>query len=251
MTGANWIFLRGLARESAHWGDFPERFAQALPGARVHMIDLPGNGERWRENSPLSLASMTESVREQALRQTERPAPRFLFAVSLGGMIAFDWLSRRPEEIAGAVLVNASLRGISPLHRRLRWRVWPDMFAIATRRDAPARERAILALTSQAPIEETRVEAHARAYRLHPIAHANLARQLWAAATHRPPAAAPATPVLLLNSLGDRMVDPACSRDIAQHFRLPLKTHPWAGHDLPLDDPGWTIRATAEWLKII
>ena len=40
---SNWVFLRGLTRESAHWGDFPQRFAAALPGARVHLIDLAGN----------------------------------------------------------------------------------------------------------------------------------------------------------------------------------------------------------------
>lgn len=249
ITDADWIFLRGLTRENAHWGDFPERFAQALPGARAHMIDLPGSGEYWREASPTALQEMTERVRERALLRADGRAPRFLFAVSLGGMIAFDWVCRHPQEIAGAVLVNASLGGVSPLHRRLRWRIWPEMFAIALRRDTRTRERAILALTSQAPIDEARLDAHVQAYRQRPISHANLLRQLKAATGYRPASSLPGVPVLLLGSLGDRMVDPRCSQDIAERFGLPLRTHPWAGHDVPLDDPAWTILACKEWLE--
>ena len=44
---SDWVFMRGLTRESAHWGDFPARFESALPGARVYLIDLPGNGLEW------------------------------------------------------------------------------------------------------------------------------------------------------------------------------------------------------------
>ena len=64
---ADWVFLRGLVRESAHWDDFPEQFRTALPGARVHLIDLPGNGLHCQQASPLSLRETMEAVRSDAL----------------------------------------------------------------------------------------------------------------------------------------------------------------------------------------
>jgi hypothetical protein len=44
------------------------------------------------------------------------------------------------------------------------------------------------------------------------------------------------------------MVDPGCTEAIARAWSLETQTHPWAGHDLPLDDPPWVIGAVGEWL---
>lgn len=58
--------------------------------------------------------------------------------------------------------------------------------------------------------------------------------------------------MLVLNALGDRLVDPDCSAQLAHRWQLPLVRHPTqAGHDLPLDArsglpsrfrPGWRHR---------
>ena len=32
---STWIFLRGLTRESRHWGNFPETFRSEVPAAQV------------------------------------------------------------------------------------------------------------------------------------------------------------------------------------------------------------------------
>ncbi|WP_156302935.1 alpha/beta fold hydrolase [Methylogaea oryzae] len=55
-------------------------------------------------------------------------------------------------------------------------------------------------------------------------------------------------PLLLLNSLGDRMVAPSCTTEIAALWTVPCLTHPWAGHDLPLNHPAWVIAAVREWM---
>ena len=48
-----WILLRGLIREHAHWYDFPERFSARLgEGHRLVCLDLPGNGDDYRQRSP-------------------------------------------------------------------------------------------------------------------------------------------------------------------------------------------------------
>lgn len=74
-------------------------------------------------------------------------------------------------------------------------------------------------------------------------------RQLVAAARYCAPTAAPVDLVLLLGSQEDRLVSSQCSQAIAQAWGLPLQLHPWAGHDLPLDDPQWVIDAVLQWLS--
>ncbi|WP_051378796.1 alpha/beta fold hydrolase [Derxia gummosa] len=60
-----WLLLRGLTRETGHWGDLPDRLAAALPGARVIALDLPGNGVLHGEPSPASVEAMVEALRAQ------------------------------------------------------------------------------------------------------------------------------------------------------------------------------------------
>lgn len=245
-----WIFIRGLVRESAHWEDFPKRFAQAIPTGGVFLADLPGNGRHWRHPSPTSIPAMTEFVRTDAINAPDGAIePCYLLAISLGGMVALDWLHRHPAEIAGVVLVNTSLRNLSPLSQRLSWRAWPKLFRLTVERDVYARERAILALTCRL-VEATpaRLNARVEAYQQHPISKPNLIRQLAAAARFAPPSQKPGKPVLLLNSLGDQLVSPGCSAAIAQAWGLGLSTHPQAGHDLPLDDSDWVIAEVRQWL---
>lgn len=51
----------------------------------------------------------------------------------------------------------------------------------------------------------------------------------------------------MLVSERDRLVNPACSRRLAEATGAVLEQHPQAGHDLPLDDPTWTVDAIARW----
>ena len=80
-----------------------------------------------------------------------------------------------------------------------------------------------------------------------PVRAANVLRQLLAAARYRVPERAPEVPLLVLCSQGDRLVSPQCSRVLADRWELPLRTHPWAGHDLTLDAPGWVACELAAW----
>lgn len=246
---SHWIFLRGLVRESAHWDDFPQRFRAAVPGATVHLIDLPGNGQHWRQASPLSVPETMEAVRAEALEHlADQDKPAYLFAISLGAMLAVEWAQTYPQELAGAVLVNTSLRGLSPLHERLSCAAWPLLARILTAGDVAERERLILKLTSALPPRPGLIASRAEIHRRHPVRLANVFRQLYAAARHRPSPAKPPIPLLLLGSQGDAMVSPACTLAIARHWNLEPKIHPWAGHDLPLDDPDWVAAAAGEWL---
>jgi len=250
---AGWLLLRGLTRDRRHWGDFPERLRAALPaGSVVAAPDLAGNGERWLEPSPTSVAAMVEDARAQAseLGLLDRPGRSVglrLVAMSLGAMVAIEWARRYPAELAGLVLINTSVRPLSPLWHRLQPRAWPTVLgALARPGDVPGLQRRVLTLTSRRwrPDEAAGAELLAQWVawqRTCPVQPANALRQLWAAARYRAPVRRPAVPIRLLNGAGDRLVHPACSAALAQAWGLPLHRHPEAGHDLPLDDPGWVV----------
>ena len=248
-----WILLRGLAREARHWGDFSATLADALPGARVIAIDLPGNGERNAQASPLAVAAMVDAARhELAARGADLTPPYHLLALSLGAMVALAWAERYPAEVAGAVLVNTSLRGASPFHHRLRPGNYARLLGVLAATGDLAREHAILALTSRrvrGVDEEAALLARWCAIRrAAPVSAANVLRQLIAAARYRVPRACPPVPLLIVASRADALVDPRCSRRLAERWRLPYVEHADAGHDLPLDDADWLATTMARWL---
>lgn len=243
-----WILLRGLTRESRHWGEFPALLRDALPGDAVHAVDLPGNGQRFRQRSPLKVAEMVESCRSEV---SERgiAQPCHLLAMSLGAMVAIEWSARYPEEIGGAVLINTSLRPFDPLRQRLRPENYGRLLGcLLANGHAAARESTILRLTSRLAAQPDRILKAWVAYRREfPVSAANALRQLLAAARYRAPTARPATPLLVLVGGRDALVDPACSRRLAARWRTAFAEHPEAGHDLPLDDGRWVAAQVAAW----
>jgi len=217
-----WILLRGLTRETRHWGSFPRELAAEFPGDRVLPLELPGNGELNNLASPWSVPAMAAFCRERA--------------------------QAHPGEIAGCVLINTSFGAFSPVQRRLRPRAWPALLEILLDRTAEGRERRVLGLTSARPgAHPQAVQDWTAIRRARPVRAGNAFRQLLAAARFRAPARAPA-PALVLAGARDGLVDPRCSAEIARRWGCPLAVHPDAGHDLPLDDGAWVAREIRRWL---
>jgi pimeloyl-ACP methyl ester carboxylesterase len=244
-----WILLRGLTRESRHWGDFPDTLQDRLDDAEVCLIDLPGNGYLNGQASPLRVPEMAENCRAQ-LRERGLAPPYFLLAMSLGAMVAVAWADRHPEEIAGCVLINTSLRPFSPFYHRLRPSNYLSLLAmLLPGSDASRREKAVLRLTSSRP-ERPEKQAEWAAYaRQNPVSPPNALRQLLAAAGYRAPRLKPGPPVLILGSAGDRLVNPQCSHRLARYWQAAFAEHPSAGHDLPLDDGAWVAGQVAQWSR--
>jgi pimeloyl-ACP methyl ester carboxylesterase len=240
------VLLRGLSRSREHWGAFLERFRAAFPGGPVETPDLPGAGVHHAVSSPAQVAGLLAAVRAEV-----GPGPLWLLGLSLGGMVAQQWMRAHPREVAGAVLVNTSAGGLVPPWRRMRASAFGQVLASAATADPLARERRIHALTSNCP-EHTEVMAAAWAAlaRRQPVSRANVARQLLAAARYRVDGGSGELPIptLVLTSQQDRLVDPACSRALATHLHATLHEHPGAGHDLPLDDPDWVVEQVRGWL---
>lgn len=234
-----WVLLRGLARESGHWGAFTDMLRARVPaGDEVVALDLPGNGELWRERSPASVSEMVRAARARL----SVPPPYALVAISLGGMVALQWAHEHPRELAGCVLINSSFAGVSPLWHRLQPRAALTLLGVLRPGlAAQARERRVLALTSNRPIDSVVLRQWTECAQRHPVSRLNAVRQLLAAARFRVPARKPDVPLCIVASAQDRLASVECSRALARRWGLPLQLHPRAGHDLPLDDPQWLL----------
>ena len=245
-----WVLLRGLMREQRHWGRFPNQLAGTVVGAEVVTPDLPGNGERHALQSPTSVADMVAFCRQDLLARGLRP-PYSLLALSLGGMVAVDWASRHPDELTRCVLINTSMRPYSRFHERLRWHNYGAIIRQLLDGSVDQQERLILRLTSRYGDATERAGLLQRwlgYQREFPVTRGNALRQLWSAARFRAPAARPTVPLLVLSSAGDQLVDPRCSRRLAEAWQAEHREHPDAGHDLPLDDGAWVAEHIGKWL---
>jgi len=240
-----WIFLRGLTRECRHWGSLPQQWQAAGLGQPV-LLDLPGNGALARMPAPATVGGMVASARQSA-RVAGLPPPYRILAMSLGAMVAAEWARAHPGEIAGLVLINTSMRPFSGVTHRLRPRNWPVLLRVAADWHNRAYcERVIHHLTcARADKLEADLEQWREIAASAPVGWQSALRQLLAAARYRASSVAPRCPTLVLSSLADRLVNPLCSERIAQAWGVPLVRHPWAGHDLPHDDPDWLCAAVA------
>jgi pimeloyl-ACP methyl ester carboxylesterase len=247
---SRWIFLRGLSREIRHWGTFAETWRDEMPATETIALDLPGNGHLYRLDSPTTVEALAEACRAELIRRGV-PPPYHLLAMSLGAMVAVAWASRYPEEIAGCVLINTSLRPFSPFYHRLRPANYPTLLKLALFGGrAKTWEATILRLTSRLVRSPAELIERWIAYRQQcPVSRCNVLRQLLAAARYRAPFANPAARMLILASAQDALVNPRCSQALARAWHSEIAIHPSAGHDLPLDDGRWVAQQIRRWLQ--
>lgn len=248
-----WLLLRGLVREQRHWGGFPDVLQTYLPDDKIVLHDFPGNGHRYNENSKTSIVDMVEDVRA-FLKNRSITQPVYIIALSLGGMVAVEWMDNYPDECAGAILISTSLRGLNPFYQRLLPSNYPVIFkSLLSPGSLRQHESANLKLVSNIVANDiTRRDSiinhwvdYAKQY---PVSGINGVRQLLAAISFHVPKHQPDVPILVLRSLADHLVDPRCSLSLAKHWALPIETHKTAGHDIPLDDSRWVCENIRLWL---
>jgi pimeloyl-ACP methyl ester carboxylesterase len=243
-----WVLLRGLMRESRHWGEFPALFKNAMDGQPVVTLDFPGNGRLHAQTSACNVEEMVSHARVH-LKQLGYAPPYRLLALSLGAMVAVAWSERYPEELEKMVLINTSLAPCNPFYHRLRPKNYPALLLLLYG-SAAKRERLILKLTStrshtenlQAVLDQW--IAYAEEY---PITRANILRQLKAALGYRAAPTPPTVQTLLLAGRQDQLVNVKCSVTLAKYWDCALCLHQTAGHDLPLDESDWVIQQVRNW----
>ena len=245
------ILLRGLGRESAHWGAFTTSLHNALAHfseVTITCIEFPGCGELFTQHACTSIAAMTQHARQTyQAKGTGRKV--ILIGLSMGAMVALDWAQTYPKEIARVILINSSL-GEHPWYWRLRLRALPCALA-ALFCPMLLRERLILRLvsneTNQSVFDEN-LKQWQEIQRHRPVSRRNLITMLSCARRFKAKDLCELQG-LIIASQADRLVSVKCSQAIAQKFQWPIVFHNSAGHDLPMDDAEWLSGVIADWLE--
>jgi len=250
MTGINTrIFLiRGLARESRHWGSFPDLLSSLSENTAVYPLEIPGTGTLSHQKSPSKASEYIPLMRRQFLSMSQSGSNNIIIGLSFGGMIAAEWVKQYRDDFQAAVLINTSGRQ-SPLLKRIRLRSLLTLLKTLVIQDPFKREKVIASLVcNSADIDEVSL-SWAQIRESAPISGHNLLLQLYSAATFSFPEKLE-IPLFIICSSKDRLVSPECSEVISrsQSAIATITMHPSAGHDLTTDDPEWFISRLKSWL---
>ncbi|MEE2961879.1 MAG: alpha/beta hydrolase [Myxococcota bacterium] len=249
---SNWLFLRGLARDKRHWGQFGEIFSERINGAKVFMLDLPGMGTERHRSAPLTISETKNDLRNRWRHlQTQHEGAWNLLSLSLGGMVAMEWCGSHPYDFQKLVLLNTSAgRSLWKLPKRLKPGVWKNIIEVAITKSPRSKEACILGINSNhGPQRNPELYEQWTQYSSEaPNSPVNNFRQIVAAMNYNPPEKIhPQT--LVVGSMADRMVDVSCSWELAQRYDTQLVLHDTAGHDLPMDVPEWLVDHIELWLR--
>lgn len=240
------IFLiRGLARETRHWGDFVSRLAKSFSGSTVHPLEIPGTGRLRHHAAPSTISGYVNLMRQDYLLHASEGDHCNIIGLSLGGMITAHWLKHHPHDFRSAVLINTS-SSASPIFRRVLIRGAAQLTYALFCTDVYQREKRLASLLCNLADQQKVAENWAEIAKSAPVPLRNFLRQLYAAAIFRLPVTIE-TPTLILCSRKDRLVSYTSSEDIAALWHRQLLCHDLAGHDLTSDDPGWCIEQLENW----
>lgn len=234
----NWILVRGLMRSQFHWKKFPELFKAELQLNSVQTVELPGNGFLCAQQTPTSIDSAVEKIRDQI---TNRGTDAFgIVGISIGGMLATRWAQLFPDEVSHLVLINSSSK-LSPFDQRLKPTNYPGVLKQLFLGNPATSEEFILRTTSNSEdLWRPQLSENIEFSAAHPLKTFNFFRQLKLAGQTDFKIVPKATK-LILTSKADRLVSYECSEKISQLWDCAIRYHETAGHDLSLDDGGWLI----------
>lgn len=242
------ILIRGLVRESRHWGDVPSKLQKILPQLEVITPDLPGVGVFHHLTSPNNFDEMIHFIRKTHQSQIE-DGGHIILAMSLGGMLAKRWSELYPHDFQKMILANTSFKGINPLLQRLQPKAILTFMKLFFLSDVSKRELGILQLVSNAT--ERYAEIHSswdEIQKSAPVSKKSFINQMTAALNFKPNISAPKAKLLILAGEKDRLCDVACSKKLHELWKGEIKIHPTAGHDLPIDAPDWFIEQVKNFL---
>lgn len=245
------VLIRGLTRSVEHWDDFPEILGRAFPGSRILRLELPGNGRLHARKSPLKISSYVEALRRELLEEIDPADHRIIFvAISLGGMIASEWMHLYPKDSRGAVLIVTSSGRVSPPWRRLRPSSISTALSFLFTRTIRGKEHVALKRVSNRTPTDGLLDRYTHLARIHPVSATNTLRQIGAAALYFRSFKHPSDKaILFLGSQGDRLVSPSCTIELGKSTGHEYHMHPDAGHEVPLDDPEWVVDRIQKFLS--
>lgn len=239
------FMVRGLARETRHWGVFIPNIQKSFPDAVIHPLEIPGTGRLKHQTSPTSIDDYVQILRQQYLYNITENDDCKIIGLSLGGMMAAHWLAHYPQDFSAAVLINTSGR-ISTISKRLKITGGLRLLMALCHRDPFRREKKLASLLCNLADQDKTAHDWAQISKTAPVSLLNFLRQFYAAATFKLPANN-VVETLILCSRRDRLVSYESSGDIAFLWQKEYFCHDEAGHDLTTDDPNWCIEQLRSW----
>jgi pimeloyl-ACP methyl ester carboxylesterase len=238
----------GLTKESRHWSeDFLAELKKSLGPIEIHLVDLPGAGKHLEIKSPRSISGIVDKARSHQIFNPKRK--RLVIAISLGGMVAWDWVTRYPDDFHGFVMINSSLAGVSPVFKRLMPKALYGFIQIALAPKGEKKEKAILKLCSNRPdLSEKILPRWSEIGREANMRLSNVINQLLAAMKFKP-GQLPVLPMLVVAAQKDRLAYYKCSQDIAHltSAKFVLCTDPTVGHAFHVDGPEFLAHEIKTW----
>lgn len=244
----NWLLIRGLMREADHWGDFPKELGAQDGVGRVVCLDLAGVGT---ESSRVFLPSIKQAVEDLRSRFKNHEHDKDdeewgILGISLGGMIAMQWVSDHPYDFKKIVVMNSSSKEL-PVWKRLTLPSIAVTLECFMEKDLVKREKKIIDMVSNLRKNDLKlIDSWIKIAQKNEFSKLNAVNQLTAASIFKLPKKIK-TPMLVLTSRADRMVNHECSKYIAEKFNAPIKIHPSAGHDIAVDDSKWLTEQIVDW----
>ncbi|MEY4604002.1 MAG: hypothetical protein RIT43_1294 [Bacteroidota bacterium] len=242
--------IRGLSRESGHWGEFLDFLKEEMPGVEIRLLDLPGSGVHNGKRSPLSIGRIVDFLRiEKNLNPNDL---NIVVASSLGGMVAVEWVSRYPKDFDAIVTMNSSFKKICESSERIKSSIRPELFKAMFYRKLHNREKAILNINSnKIDHGDTILNTWVDIQKKRRMTRWNILSQAYAGIRYTPKREALRIPLLILGSKMDKMVCAECIEKSHKIFGGQLVWHETAGHCIPLDAPEWVSQEIHKWLQRI
>ncbi|WP_331437492.1 alpha/beta fold hydrolase [Vibrio mytili] len=239
------VLVRGLLRESGHWQSMLDALTRSSPDIITITPNVPGNGEKFGEFSPLTIEDMLPAMLEQLPTNCHH---YHLVAISMGSMLASHWAHTLPNQVASLTLINPSFSRYSPFWRRINIHALLSI-AISSIKGSEAFQKSIIKWTSPTSLGHPEVLAHHHYLaQQHPVSAYNAIRQLCAAARFKGQSTPPTCPTQIIVSAGDKLVDSRCGEAIAKAWKVELCRFESEAHDLPLAEPQVLCQHLLAWL---
>ncbi len=249
----NIYLLRGIGRESGHWGTtFTERLLHHFPKGNLIKMDLPGSGIYFDQPALSSVDNMVEFLHNNYHSELySHSGANVLLATSLAGNIALEWITKYPNDFSGITMVSSSLKGVCASKSRVKPEAKNEFIDIFFTSDETKRELKFLKINSNL---QTNNDSLLRAWidiqHEHPVSKTSLIKQTIAGALYQPPTEIPQIPILLVGSKADKIVAPSCLRSVSEYLHADLTFHNTSGHGLPIDAPVWLADQFAYWISL-
>jgi len=243
----SFYLLRGLARETRHWGIFTSILEQSNSSFQVIPLEIPGTGYLRTKKAPIRVKEYVQVIRSQYLRHASKHHYNIIVGMSFGGMIATSWAAIHPQDFQAAVLINTSCND-SALLKRISPQGVVQLLLAALCPGNYGKEKRIAQLICNLADTNKVAKEWASIRKKSPVSPMQAFRQLYSAAKFCLPPGVE-IPILLLSSKKDRLVSPQCSEDISLRIPSKLIYHTLAGHDIPTDDPQWCVSTIKKWVN--